>query len=430
LGTLELYAESRPLRAIRHLIGENTRMLSLPALRSRNYRLFFAGQLVSLTGTWMQQIAMVWLAYRLTDSAAMLGLVGFASQIPILLFSTLAGVWNDRVDRRRLLIWTQTAALTQALLLATLTYFGTIQAEWLVVLAFLLGCINAIDLPARQAFVAQLVTDKADLANAIGLNSFLMNGTRFVGPALAGLLVATWGEAICFLLNALSYGAVLLALRAIRVPSKTDRPSGESAWASLKSGLHYAFTHPAIRRALWLVAGFGLFVTPYSILMPLFAREIFAGAADTYGFLVASAGAGSLCAALWLALRAGRTAATAQGLEALVARAAICGGIALGGFALSPGIVWAYPLLMLLGFCVVLTVAGSNTLISISVADAYRGRVMSIFSTAFLGIAPLGSLAVGAIAESVGVRSTLLGCALLTLLLGVRHTWQLRQAHR
>ncbi len=405
-------------------------MPSLPALRSRNYRLFFAGQIVSLTGTWMQQIAMVWLAYRLTDSAAMLGLVGFASQIPILLFSTLAGVWNDRVDRRRLLIWTQTAALTQALLLATLAFFGTIQGEWLVALAFVLGCINAIDLPARQAFVAQLVTDKADLANAIGLNAFLMNSTRFVGPALAGLLVAAWGEALCFLLNALSYGAVLLALRAIRVAPKTDKPTGESAWSSLKSGLHYAHTHVAIRRALWLVAGFGLFVTPYTILMPLFAREIFAGAADTYGFLVASAGAGSLCAALWLALRAGRKATTAQGLEILIARAALCSGVALGGFALTPGIIWAYPLLMLLGFCVVLTVAGSNTLISISVADTYRGRVMSIFSTAFLGIAPLGSLVVGAIAEAVGVRSTLLGCALLTLLLSARHAWLLHQAHQ
>ena len=414
-------------------MGENAPMsppTRLPALRSRNYRLFFAGQLISLTGTWMQQIAMVWLAYRLTDSAAVLGLVGFASQIPILLFSTVAGVWNDRVDRRRLLIWTQTAALTQALLLATLTFSGAIQAEWLVALAFVLGCINAIDLPARQAFVAQLVNDKADLANAIGLNSLLMNGTRFVGPALAGLLVAAWGEALCFLLNAVSYGAVLLALRAIRIPPKADKPTSESAWLSLKSGLHYAFTHLAIRRALWLVAGFGLFVTPYTILMPLFAREIFAGEADTYGFLVASAGAGSLCAALWLALRAGQKATTEQGLETLVARAALCGGIALGGFAMSPGTILAYPLLMLLGFCVVLTVAGSNTLISISVADAYRGRVMSIFSTAFLGIAPLGSLVVGAIAEAAGARSTLLGCAMLTLLLSVRHTWLLRQAQR
>ncbi len=407
------------------MIGENAQMPSLPALRSRNYRLFFAGQLVSLTGTWMQQIAMVWLAYRLTDSAAMLGLVGFASQIPILLFSMLAGVWNDRLDRRRLLIWTQAAALTQALLLATLTFFGAIQPAWLVALAFVLGCINAIDLPARQAFVAQLITDKADLANAIGLNSLLMNGTRFVGPALAGLLIAAWGEALCFLLNAFSYGAVLLALRAIRIVPKADKPTGESAWSSFKSGLRYAYAHEAIRRSLWLVAGFGLFVTPYAILMPLFAREIFAGAVNTYGFLIASAGAGSLCAALWLSLQA----TSAQRLEALIARAALCGGIALCGFAMTPGIVWAYPLLTLLGFCVVITVAGSNTLISISVADNYRGRVMSIFSTCFLGIAPLGSLVVGAIAETLGVRSTLMGCALLTLLLSAHHAWRLRQTH-
>lgn len=399
----------------------------LPAFRSRNYRLFFTGQLISLIGTWMQQIAMIWLAYRLTDSAAMLGLVGFASQIPILLFSTLAGVWNDRLDRRRLLLWTQFFSMLQALALCALTLAGTVTPALLVMLAFLLGCINAVDLPARQAFVAQLVENKADLPNAIGLNSLLMNGSRFVGPTLAGLIVATAGEAACFLVNALSYLGVLAALAAIRLSPRTPPPH-QAAFAALRAGLAYAFRHPQIRLPLFMVAGFSFFVTPYAVLMPVFAREIFHGAADTYGFLIGSAGIGSLTAALFLALR-GRNGASA-GLDRLVAHATLAAGAALAGFVLvatlSPVLYWAYPLLSMLGFAVVLTVAGSNTLIQTVVEEDYRGRVMAIFSTAFLGIAPLGSLAVGAIGELLGVRATLLACGLLALGLGIAYLHRLK----
>jgi MFS family permease len=402
-------------------------MLFLPAFRSRNYRLFFTGQLISLVGTWMQQIAMVWLAYRLTDSAVMLGLVGFASQIPILLFSTLAGVWNDRLDRRRLLLWTQFFSMLQALALFALTASGTITPALLVTLAFVLGCINAVDLPARQAFVAQLVENKADLPNAIGLNSLLMNGSRFVGPTLAGLIVALAGEAACFLINALSYLGVLAALAAIRLTPRAIR--SQPALTALREGLLYAFSHPQIRLPLFMVAGFSFFVTPYAVLMPVFAREIFHGGAETYGFLIGSAGIGSLCAALFLALR-GRTGMSA-GLDGLVAHATLAGGAALSGFVLvatlSPALHWAYPLLALLGFAVVLTVAGSNILIQTVVEENYRGRVMAIFSTAFLGIAPLGSLAVGTIGETLGVRQTLLACGLLTVGLGTIYLRQLKQ---
>jgi MFS family permease len=399
----------------------------LPALRSRNYRLFFAGQLISLIGTWMQQIAMIWLAYRLTDSAAMLGLVGFASQLPILLFSTLAGVWNDRLDRRRLLLWTQFFSMLQAFLLFGLTLAGSVTPSLLVLLAFLLGCINAVDLPARQAFVAQLVEDKSDLPSAIGLNSLLMNGSRFVGPSLAGLIVATAGEAACFLVNALSYLGVLAALAAIRVaPRAVKRP--QAALAALRAGLSYAFRHPQIRLPLIMVAGFSFFVTPYAVLMPVFARDIFHGGADTYGFLIGSAGIGSLSGALYLALR-GRNG-TAAGLDRLVAHATLAAGAALSGFVLvaiwSPVLLWAYPLLSVLGFAVVLTVAGSNTLIQTVVEEDFRGRVMAIFSTAFLGIAPLGSLAVGSIGEWLGVRPTLLLCGLLAFSLGAMYLRKLK----
>lgn len=396
----------------------------LPALRSRNFRLFFAGQLISLIGTWMQQIAMVWLAYRLTDSVAMLGLVGFASQIPILLFGALAGVWNDRLDRRRLLQWTQFIAMLQALLLFGLTVAELITPAGIVALAFLLGCINAVDLPARQAFVAQLVEDKTDLANAIGLNSLLMNGSRFIGPALAGLLVATAGEAACFLINALSYLGVLAALAALRVAAR-PKPRPQAAWAALRAGLAYAFNHPRIRLPLLMVAGFSFFVTPYAVLMPAFARDIFAGGADTYGFLIGSAGGGSLCAALFLALRGGRR--VAGGLDRLVARATLAGGAALAGFALAPSLPWAYPLLTTLGAAVVLAVAGSNTLIQLVVEEEYRGRVMAIFSTAFLGVAPLGSLAIGALGAALSVRPTLFCCGLLAVGLGIAYLRQLKK---
>lgn len=398
--------------------------IHFPALRARNFRLFFAGQLVSLIGTWMQQIAMVWLAYRLTDSVAMLGLVGFASQIPILLFGTLAGVWNDRLDRRRLLMATQFLAMGQALTLFALTAADIVAPPAIVALAFLLGCINAVDMPARQAFVAQLVEDKADLANAIGLNSLLMNASRFVGPTLAGLIVATAGEAACFLINAFSYLAALAALAAIRVATR-PRPRPQAVFAALREGLAYAFSHPRIRLPLLMVAGFSFFVTPYAILMPAFARDVFAGGADTYGFLIGSAGVGSLCAALFLALRGGRRAAA--GLDRLVARATLAGGAALAAFALVPGLPWAYPLLTALGFAVVLTAAGSNTLIQTAVDENYRGRVMAIFSTAFLGVAPLGSLAIGAIGAALSVRPTLFGCGLLALGLGIAYLRALKK---
>lgn len=395
-------------------------MLRFPAFRSRNYRLFFAGQLISLIGTWMQQIAMVWLAYRLTGSAAMLGLVGFASQIPILLFSAVAGVWNDRLDRRRLLMVTQALSMLQAAVLFLLTLSELIDPVLLVLLAFVLGCINALDLPARQAFVAQLVADKADLPNAIGLNSSLMNGSRFLGPALAGMIVARWGEAACFLLNALSYLAVLLALYAMHVPPQHPQGEHQAALAALREGMAYAFGHRQIRQGLLMVAGFSLFVTPYVVLLPVFAREIFQGGAETYGFLVAAAGTGSLSGALFLAWRGGHTL---QGLDRVVAHATVVGSMALAAFTMTPNTAWAYPCVGILGGCVILVVAGHNTLIQTSVEEIYRGRVMALFSTAFLGIAPLGSLMVGSLAAGVGVRPTLLACSGCALILGIRH-WQ------
>jgi MFS family permease len=396
---------------------------SLRALRSRDFRIYFAGQLVSVAGTWMQQIAMAWLIYRLTDSAFMLGLLGFASHAPILLFGQLGGVWADRFDRRRLMMATQGLAMTQALLLAWLTWIGWATPGLLLALSFLLGCVNAVDVPARQSLVVHLVGDRSELPNAIALNSLMMNSTRFVGPALAGFIVALLGEALCFLLNALSYLAVLLALLALRA-----RPNGDAskpALHALRDGLRYTFGHRDIRLFLMLVAAVSFLIAPYVSMMPLYAKTIFGGDVRTLGLLVSSAGAGSLLGSLFLATRK-----DIDKLAGRVSRAAMTAGVALAAFAYNDHHALAYPILMVLGFSVVLVAAGSNTLLQSWVRDDMRGRVMATFSMAFLGVAPLGSLAVGGLAHLAGIRPTLFLCGLLTLLAGLAHRHRLlhRQA--
>lgn len=385
----------------------------LRALQSRNYRLYFCGQLVSLAGTWMQQVAMSWLAYRLTGSAFVLGLIALGSQLPILIFAPLGGLWSDRYDRRKVLLWTQTLSLLQAVLLTVLTWNNLITPSLLVALALFLGCINAADVPARQAFSVQLVDNRDDLPNAIALNSFIMNAARFVGPGLAGFIVTIAGETVCFLLNALSYLAVLLALAAIRSAPRRD---GENlpALQALREGFSYAFAQPAIRTALLLVACISFFVAPYTVLMPLFAKEIFNGDARTFGLLLSSAGIGALGASVNLARRS-----SIDGLDRFIAKTAIGAGLAILLFTATKQIWLAYPALMVLGFCLISTIAGNNTMVQTRVDNHFRGRVMSIFSMSFLGIAPLGSFLVGSVAHLIGVRPTLAACGLLTVTVGL-----------
>lgn len=385
------------------------------ALDSRNYRLYFIGQLVSLAGTWMQQIAMTWLAYRISGSAFVLGTIGFASQIPILIFGSVGGVWVDRLDRRRVLLWTQSLAMVQALVLTVLTWGGWISTGLLILLAFVLGCINALDVPTRQSFAVQLVDRRDDLPNAIALNSLLMNSARFVGPALAGFFVALLGEAPCFLLNAATYLAVLFALAAIRVAAPAGRLN-PAALQALREGYRYVLAHRQIRLSLALVASIAFFATPYAVMMPVFARQIFGGDASTYGLLIASAGAGALCGSLFLASRKDTLRLTHWvGLTAPLT------GLSLTLFALTPVRWLAFLLLLVLGFAVIVTVAGSNTLIQTRVNEDFRGRVMAIYSMSFLGVAPLGSLAVGSIAQFLGIRATLAGCGLAALSAGIAY---------
>jgi MFS family permease len=395
----------------------------LRALRARDFRIYFAGQLVSVAGTWMQQIAMAWLAYRLTDSALVLGLLGFASQVPILLFAPLGGIWSDRIDRRRLMMTTQMLAMLQALTLALLTWQGWVSPALLIGLAFVLGCINAVDIPARQSLVVHLVSDRALLPNAIALNSFMMNATRFVGPALAGIIVAWAGEEVCFLLNALSYLAVLVALAALHT-----RPGGgeiKPALQALREGLSYTLGHRDIRLFLLLVASVSFLIAPYVVMMPLYARTTLGGDARTFGLLVSSAGAGSLMASLFLASRVSISQLAGQ-----VGAAALLAGTALVAFALNSVALLAYPILMVLGFSVVLVAAGSNTLLQSWVRDDMRGRVMAIFTMAFLGIAPLGSLALGSATHFLGVRPALVSFGALAIVAALAHRQRLRLAGR
>jgi len=386
----------------------------LRALRSRDFRIYFGGQLISMAGTWMQQVAMGWLAYKLSGSALVLGLLGFASQAPILLFGLLGGVWVDRMDRRRLMLWTQALSLFQALALAVLTWQGWITPPLLLGLAFLLGCINAVDLPARQSLLVHLVEDRSLLPNAIALNSMLVNVSRFLGPALAGFVIAWVGEAVCFLLNALSYLAVLLALLALH--ARPDGDASKHPWQALKEGLRYTLGHDDIRLFLMLVAAVSFLLTPYVVLMPMVAKAEFGGDARTLGLLVGSAGAGSFLAAIFLSTRP-----TVAGLGRRVSLSAPIGGAALALFGLNTVHALAYPILMVVGFAVVLAAAGTNTLLQHWVRDDMRGRVMSAFTLSFLGMAPIGSLAMGSLAESVGIRPTLVLFGLSLLVAGIAH---------
>ena len=356
----------------------------LRALRHRNYRLFFGGQLISLTGTWMQSVALSWLVYRLTDSAALLGLVGFAGQIPVFLLAPIGGAAADARGRRPILVGTQVVSMLLALVLASLTLAARVDVWHLFAIATCLGIVNAFDIPARQAFVADMV-GRADLVNAIALNSSMFNGARIVGPAVAGALVASIGEGWCFFLNALSYLAVIAGLLLMRIDGPPPAREG-SAVAHIVQGFRYV-AHTAPIRALMLLLGLvSLTGMPYAVLMPIFADRILHGGSRALGLLMGSAGVGALAAAGLLATREGVT-----GLGRWVALGAAGFGTSLLLFAASRSLWLSAALLVPTGFCMMLQMASSNTLIQAMVPDALRGRVMAIYSMMFMGMAPFGA---------------------------------------
>lgn len=382
------------------------------SLWHRNYRLFFSGQCVSLIGTWIQQIAMGWLIYSLTKSALLMGVITFLSSIPSLVVSPFAGVWIDRVDKCRALIILQSLFLIETFILAVLTIYGIIQVWHIVVISVFIGITGAIDMPLRQAFVVDLIDNNQDMGNAISLNSLSFNLARLIGPAIAGVLIAIFNEGICFLINSLSYIAVIGALFAIRIKSEPAKNTTEkNVIRELKEGIKYSFNSIPIRTIIVYLAITCFVSMSYPVLMPIFAKEILHGNAQTLGIVMSASGAGALLGALYLASKK-----TTSGLEKWIYFASLIFGLGLIGLGFSTGVLISMVILFVMGFGMVIVIASCNTLIQHFADDDKRGRVMSLYTMAFVGTAPIGSLCGGAVAHKIGVPHSFLLCGLILVL--------------
>jgi len=381
------------------------------ALNSRNYRLFFSGQSISLIGTWMQRIALGWLVYRLTNSPVLLGITGFSSLFPTFIFAPFAGVIADQTNRHRILIITQTLAMIQALILAALVLTNTITVTHIILLSIMLALIRGFDIPARQAFVVEMVEDKKNLGNAIALNSATFNSARLIGPSIAGLVIALVGEGICFLINGVSYIAVILALMAMKFKKTRISHAAKNIFPELCQGFVYAFGSKRIRSVLSLLALVSLVGMPYSILMPIFARDVLQGGPSTLGFLVGAAGIGALIGAILFASRT-----DAQGLEKVIPFATTTFGSGLIVFSLSRTLWLSLMFMIITGFGMMTQMVSSNTLLQTIVDDDKRGRVMSFYAMSFMGMAPIGSLLGGWLAKAIGAPNTLLFGGILCII--------------
>ncbi|MCC3492448.1 MAG: MFS transporter [Microcoleus sp. PH2017_16_JOR_D_A] len=391
-----------------------------PALRSQNYRLFFAGQGISLIGSWMTQVATVWLVYNLSDSPWMLGVVGFTSQIPTLILLPFAGVLIDRTNRHRVIIATQILAMVQSLALAFLALTGVINIWQILILSFCQGAINAFDAPARQAFVPELVEKKEDLANAIALNASMFNGARLIGPAIAGLVIGTVGPSYCFLIDGLSYIAVIAGLLAMKIKPRKIAASNTKPLQRLKEGFDYAFGFPPIRAILLLLALVSFAGMSHTVLVPIFATKILNGGPQTLGFLMAASGVGAFAGAIYLIGRK-----SIVGIGKLIAISPAIMGFGLIGFGLSR-ILWLSLIMMLfVGFGFIIQFAGGNTFLQTIVEDDKRGRVMSIYTMAFFGVTPFGNLVAGGMANYIGSPNTVILGGIICILGSIFFTRQL-----
>ncbi len=370
------------------------------SLRHRNFQLFFSGQMISLIGTWMQNIAQAWLVYRLTGSSLLLGMVGFAGQIPIFLFAPLGGLAADRWNRHRVVIGTQTASMILAFMLAALTLLHIVRVWEIMVLAALLGVVNAFDVPARQSLLIEMVV-REDLMNAIALNSSMFNGARIIGPAIAGILVARIGEGWCFFANAVSYIAVIVGLLMMKFESLRTASKDTSPYEHIVEGFRFVRRTKPILALVLLIGVVSLVAVPYSVLMPIFADQVLHRGAHGLGILMGSSGVGALLGALTLAIRRG-----VHGLGRVVGAAAAAFGVSLVLFAVSNSFWLSVALLIPVGYAVMLQMSSSNTLIQAMVPDELRGRAMAMYTMMFMGMAPLGSLFAGALAEKIGAPWT------------------------
>ncbi len=403
----------------------------LPTLHHRNFRLFISGQAFALIGFWMQSIAQSWLLYKMTDSATLLGLLGFASSLPILLLSPFAGIWSDRCNLHRVMFATQALEMVQAITLATLALSGNLQPWHIIVLSMMMGMLISIELPVRHAYLLELVGDKADLPNAIAVTSLMANCGRLIGPALAGVVIGWLGEAACFAINAVSYSAVIISFLFIRVTPTVRAGKHPALLQGMREGMVYVWRSRPIRSLLMLLTALGLLGTPYISLMPVLVREVFQGGADQMGFLVGSAGMGAVAGTLFLASRV-----SVRGLVQLLTYAALAAGIALALVA-HVKLVWlAMPLLAVTGFGILVTSVSVNMIVQAIVDDDKRGRVMGLYTVSFMGMAPFGALAAGALADRVGVAATLtlagICCAAGALTLALHQTAirsELREAY-
>lgn len=383
---------------------------TLRALRHKNYRLFFTGQSISLIGTWMQQVALSWLVYRLTDSAFLLGLVGFASQIPTFIFASFAGVFADRYSKHKIIITTQTLAMIQAFILAFLTLTSSIQIWQILSLSLFSGLINAFDMPTRQSFVIDMVDDRNDLPNAIALNSSVFNAARLIGPTLAGLLITIVGEGICFLINAISYITVIASLLLMNIPRRMNNHHKEKVLQGFKDGIKYAYNFKPIRALLLLIGLVSLTGMPYTVLMPVFAKDILHGDAHTLGFLFGAVGLGAFTGAIYLASRK-----TVLGLARWIAAAASIFSLGLLFFSVSRNVYLSTGLMYFTGFGMMMQMASTNTLLQTLVDDDKRGRIMSLYVMAFMGTAPFGSIMAGTLASTIGAPFTILSSGIICL---------------
>ena len=383
------------------------------ALRHRNYRLFFSGQSVSLVGTWITRVATSWLVYRLTGSELLLGVVGFCGQIPTMLLAPFAGVLVDRWDRHRLLVLTQAASMLQSFVLAVLTLRHEITVPWLLGLQIVQGVINAFDTPARQAFVVEMVEDRADLANAIALNSSMVNGSRIIGPSIGGLLIAAVGEGWCFLADAVSYLFVIASLLMMRLPSARAARVEARVLEELRVGYRYVRESAPIRTALVVLAIVSTMAMPYTVLMPAYAAEVLHGGPNTLGLLMTASGVGALGGGLYLASRQ-----SVVGLGRVAAYSTLIFGAGLVAFAFTTSLWVALAVLPFVGAGFMVEMAATNTVLQTLVTDDLRGRVMAFYTMAFFGTAPLGSLLAGLAADRVGARWTIAAGGVISLAAG------------
>ncbi|HBZ56064.1 MAG TPA: MFS transporter [Syntrophobacteraceae bacterium] len=398
------------------------------AFRARNYRLFFTGQSISLVGTWMQQTALSWLVYHITGSPLLLGALGFASQVPSFIVAPFAGVVVDRCNRHRVLLATQSLAMMQASVLAFLVLTEAVTVWQILCLSLFLGTVNAFDMPARQSFVVQMVDEKKLLGNAIALNSSMVHIARMIGPPIAGAVIATAGEGVCFLINALSYVAVIACLLLMRVVPSAPAARAAHVLSSLKEGFVYAFGFVPIRAIILLLAFTSLMGMPYAVLMPIYAKDIFHGDSHTLGLLMGATGLGALVGAIFLASRKN---AAGLGRWMVIASSALGGGIM--AFSHSTVFPLSFLLLLVTGFGMMVLLTSSNTILQTIVDEGKRGRVMSLYTMAFMGTVPFGSLLQGSLASKIGAQNTLLVggiCCILGSVLFARQLPLLRQMVR